>query len=113
MGKRLRADGALRLEAEWCVDRGIPWSQFCGWPQEDQDLVAAVLELRQQTCDRCGTRSDEWGTYDENGVLQPLDRPAWKAKTSKCLGCERIDNRYGEFKQGAPPGVRVVLTRNV
>lgn len=75
------------------------------WLDEDQDKVAAWLELQRAICPRCGTAEDDWIDPD---TKQYLEQPKWEAVPFRCHGCAEVE----QAQQGVPGdqrGVRIVL----
>lgn len=89
------------------MDQGIPHSEFLSWPEDDQDKVIAFLMLKNETCEMCGTREDDW-IDPETGRL--LDEPRYTPVDIKCHGCaQKANYRNQVFKDGTPDGVNIVL----
>lgn len=97
-----------------CARQGIPHSRFLSWDKEDQDkMITWVLEQRL-TCEKCGTRHDEWDP-EKGGDLH-----AYYAQTFTDFGCKVVEDAYDAARKnslkdrdGVPMmnGVRVRLVR--
>ncbi len=61
----------------FCVERGIPHSQFLEWDPEDRAKVLAYLMEQSSRCVSCGTAQWEW---QENKF-------AYLAVDEHCPGC--------------------------
>ncbi|GAA1161924.1 hypothetical protein F4556_005057 [Kitasatospora gansuensis] len=97
---------------ELCETYRIPHSQLMGasaggrWTALDRAKAAAWAAWKADVCDGCGTRSAEW---DEQ---QGGDRFAYVAQTSRCLGCELIEQEQEQVPDGAEGrGVRIGLIK--
>lgn len=75
--------------------------------------MSAVLQLRLETCERCHTRKDEWGTYDAAGRFVEHPTPPYVAKSTTDPGCAALDRKaetdLKQFDGKTPPGYRVTL----
>lgn len=99
----------------YCVDKGIPYSVFCGrtqemgtpyWTDDDRQKVMAFLEFKAELCPRCGTRESDW-VDDEKRFL---DEPKYEAITHKCFGCSEINRISSTIPEGQT-GVYAFLAR--
>jgi len=82
------------------------WSS---WSAQGQDVVLAVLADRRQRCERCGTRRDDWGTVDADGVLHRANPAPFEAVELSCPGCEHLDlkvDSMGEQHHGRSARLR-------
>jgi hypothetical protein len=70
----------------YCGPRGLAHSQFLGgparWTDEDREKALAWAELDRQTCNRCGTRDEEWDP------ARGGHRRAYTFEPDICPGCE-------------------------
>lgn len=98
--QRLKDDGALRTEVDYCAEKGIPHSEFLlRWTNEDRAKLVASLTLKAQRCSLCGT--SEWEWFADPGAYVPM----WQ----ECMGCrhkESLREAEGALKG---PGSSVVL----
>lgn len=86
------------MEMSYCVDKGIPHSEFLGWDPEDRaKLVAWMLEDADR-CSMCGTAPWEWA---EN-------RFAYTAVDDFCQGCYQ-KAIFTEQQSQSLPGTNVKL----
>lgn len=80
--------------------RGLPHSWFLGgpfrWTQADRDKALAWQEMHRQTCQRCGTRPDQWKE----------DRRAFHTEVRVCPGCEVMERGQEEFEDPAIKNLR-------
>lgn len=80
--QRLKTDGALRTEVDYCAEKGIPHSEFLlRWDNEDRAKLVASLILKGQRCTMCGTSKHEW--FEDPG--------AYVAMWEECMGCLHKD----------------------
>lgn len=99
--RRLTYDPAFRLEAQYVVDQGLPWSAYLErWKPEDRALVVAVLMEKAAACQMCGTSEQEW-----------LEEPdAYRAIQHVCPGCAVKDRaRASEDTDASLPGASIRL----
>lgn len=99
--RRLRYDPTFRIEANYVVDRGIPFSRFLtDWTAEDRALLVAVKTENAERCYSCGSSEWEW-----------MDNPdAYRAVTTVCLGCAARDREQRTSDDGPKvPGSSVKL----
>jgi len=85
------------MEVGWCVEHGIPHSEFLTWSDEDRSKLMAYLLEESSRCSSCGTKPADW---DE-------DQWAYEAVTIMCHGCAIKD----AANEDAPdlPGAKVTL----
>ena len=104
--RRLRYDHVFRLEADYSVDKGIPWKRYLReFAAEDRALVQAVLLERSLRCANCGTAPWEW--EDEHGAPNP---GAFRAVTHVCLGDAAIERlRKSQENTAGVPGSNIKL----
>lgn len=104
--RRLRYDHSFRLEAEYAVDKGIPWKKYVkDWDLESRSVVQAVLAERALRCQVCGTAPWEW--EDADGLLNP---GAFRATSHVCLGDAAMDKLRKSQENGpSVPGSSIRL----
>ena len=88
----------------YCGPRGIAHSVFLGsasgWTQQDRDKALAWQELQRQTCNGCGTRTEEWDP-SQGGDLR-----AYSTEIRVCLGCEVLERGRTELEDPDSRGQR-------
>lgn len=98
--ERLKTDGALRTEVDYCAEKGIPHSEFLArWDNVDRAKLVASLILKGQRCTMCGTSRWEW--FNDPG--------AYVAMWEECMGCRHKDSLREAEGQLKGPGASVVL----
>jgi hypothetical protein len=65
------------MEMSYCVDKGIPHSEFLSWDPKDRAKVIAYMIEQADTCSLCGTSKHEW---EENPY-------AYEPEEEWCKGC--------------------------
>jgi hypothetical protein len=86
------------MELGYCVDHGIPHSEWLEWDAEDRSKVIAYLVEQAERCDMCGTAPWEW---EENPfAYEPVD--------SFCKGCYQ-KSVYSDSESTSLPGTNVQL----
>lgn len=79
---RLRYDATFSLEALYCHEQGIPYSEFLArWTEADRAIVNAVVLEKSERCTMCGTAEWEW--REDHFAYQPLFHT--------CRGCQLKD----------------------
>lgn len=97
--QRLRNDPGFNLELGYCVDHGIPHSEWLEkWSPEDRAKVVAYLVESAERCDFCGTAPWEW---DEN-------KYAYEAVDHFCPGCYQ-KSVFSSGESNSLPGTNVKL----
>lgn len=83
-------------------------SEFLALSQDDRDKAIWEYLEDRNTCQHCGTRSEEW--YDDTGKY----RAAYVADLTECEGCVVKLRGEAEAEQELRDfrGSRVVLVRN-
>lgn len=94
---RLRYDSAFKLEVSYCVDKGIPHSEFLNWSSQDRAKTVAYIMEYGLVCSMCGTAEWEW---EENPH-------AYSAEEEWCKGC--YTKSVASEDAGKMPGTTVVL----
>lgn len=118
--ERLRADGDLRDELEFCERAGIPHSIFLGrlwpdpddpyaplWAEDDQDKAIGYLRWKRECCQGCGVHPSEWPT-------DPVDAeqdPPFRAVRSFCFGCQMTTEARKDIQSEHVMAVRVSLAQ--
>ena len=100
---RLRYDSTFSLEAGYCFDHGIAYSEYLDrWNEVDRATVTAVALERADRCSMCGTAGHEWEE----------DPYASEAVRVSCPGCLRREVLQSDSDAGVGRGVSVrLLTR--
>lgn len=94
------------MELAVCHHYRIPHSQFLGWAEQDRDKAIWWHVRQLQTCQSCGTRSEEW---DETRGGR---RDAYGPQSQICRGCEVKQGYEASIHDEQGRGERVVLIRN-
>lgn len=96
---RLRYDPAFALEAAYCHEQGIPYSEYLRrWNEEDRAIVTAVTIENSKKCSSCGTAEWEW---DE-------DPFAYHPVLHTCRGCQKQE-LLSEGIEDMPKGTTIRL----
>lgn len=82
----------------YCVEKGIPHSEFLSWDPDDQAKTIAYISESSLSCTMCGTAGWEW---EENPH-------AYATEESWCRGCYL--KSIASEDAGKLPGTTVVLT---
>lgn len=82
----------------YCVEKGIPHSEFLNWSSDDQAKTLAYITEKSLDCTMCGTADWEW---EEN-------THAYATEESWCRGCYL--KSIASEDAGKLPGTTVVLT---
>lgn len=100
-GKSLKADPSLWEGVAYAASRGVPYSEFLGWDDDDQDLALEWARIEARRCDGCGTLPEDWAA----------DREAYVPIGQRCLGCRAIAEEHESLReQGVKSeGLRIVL----
>lgn len=97
------------MELDYCVEHGIPHSQFLGWPEDDQDKVVEYRLHMMGQCRQCGTWPAEW--VEEDGTA--LEPPPYLAATQRCLGCATLEEAREQIPKDDRFRIQTYLMRNV
>lgn len=89
----------------YCGPIGLPRSTFLRWDRDDQDAAIVWQMRRNQTCQSCGTRPDEW-----DPALGGRD-DAYRAELHKCWGCHAKAAAEKSITDSMGAGVFVALAR--
>lgn len=96
-------DVQLCAEMAVCMEYRIPHSVFLRWDIADRAKAIWWLTRQRSTCQRCGTRDDEWDA----------GKPGYEAVERHCMGCVALERKQEELdklpKERRPRGVSVVL----
>lgn len=82
----------------YCVDKGIPHSEFLSWSHEDRAKVVAWISEQALSCVSCGTSEWEW---EQNPH-------AYEPTENFCKGCYL--KAIASEDSGKLPGTTVVLS---
>lgn len=99
MGKLIWASDRVRAELAYCVPKGIPYSTFLGWSDEDRNAALDFEAAMRTVCRSCGTRAAEWAE----------DRFAYVGQFYSCPGCEVIDQERRNVPESALPYTQIYL----
>lgn len=99
--RRLRYDSTFAAEAEYAVEKGIPWEEYLArWSLRSRAIVIAVQMEKAERCTMCGTRAWEWAE----------DPEAYVPETHVCPGCAVQDAASAEQDNATKPkGSRIRL----
>lgn len=99
---------------EYCGPRGIPYTQFIGWDQIDQDAALAWLVRDRGKCDGCGTVSSDWlNAFDEDGEpVANIMAPVFHAVDVHCAGCAARAAHEKTFVGDRPAGLHTGFVPN-
>lgn len=83
----------------YCVPKGIPYSKFLAWSEDDQHVAIEYERLMRGVCGRCGTRAEDW-----------QDDPfAYVGQHQLCPGCEVKGQEEENVAEPARPYTDVYL----
>lgn len=104
----MNADPIFRMELEYCVSQGIPFSQYLEWNEEDQDLLVEFLIWDAGKCQQCGSHPSEW--LDEEGRAK--EPPPFLSETRRCLGCVTLEQARKDIPKDDHFTIMPYLVRN-
>lgn len=81
------------------MPKGIPYSTFLGWSDDDQHVALEYERLMRQVCPRCGTRPQDWED----------DPFAHVGQHQACMGCEVKGQEEENIAEQARPFTDVYL----
>ncbi|MEV1245082.1 hypothetical protein [Nonomuraea sp. NPDC049750] len=100
------ADRGLALELDVCAAYRIPHSEFLRWDADDRDKAIWHHIWRQEECQHCRTRDEEWD--ESRGGY----RYAYVAEKRRCRGCEVKEAAQETVTAEDGRGVYVAMIRN-
>lgn len=92
---------------DFCVEAGIPHSEFLSWSSDDQSKAIAYILYKRSLCQKCGTNPQDW--LDEEG--KPLEPPPYTVVTVKCHGCATLEEANAEIPKESKGTITAHLGR--